>query len=117
MSSFKKQHKLAERKEESLRIRTKYTDRVPLIVEKSSNCKTINDIDKHKYLVPNDLTVGQFIYVIRKRLTLPPEMALYLFVAGTIPPTSALIITVYNEMRDEDGFLYLTYGAENCFGF
>jgi GABA(A) receptor-associated protein len=35
-------------------------------VEKSD----IATIDKKKYLVPADLTVGQFVYVIRKRIKL-----------------------------------------------
>ena len=29
-------------------------------------------IDKKKYLVPSDLTVGQFVYVIRKRIKVGP---------------------------------------------
>lgn len=50
-------------------------------------CK--QDIDKKKYLVPSDLTCGQFVYVIRKRLKLPAEKAIFLFVNGVIPPTAA----------------------------
>jgi GABA(A) receptor-associated protein len=41
------------------------------------------EIDKKKYLVPTDLTVGQFVYVIRKRIDLNAEKALYVFVAST----------------------------------
>ena len=37
-----------------------------------------------------DLTVGQFIYVIRKRIKLPPERALFIFANNVIPPTGAL---------------------------
>ena len=35
-----------------------------VIVEKSPKAR-VNDVDKKKYLVPADLTVGQFIYIIR----------------------------------------------------
>ena len=73
-------------------------------------------IDKKKYLVPSDLTVGQFMFVIRKRLKLPPEQAIFLFVNGTIPPTAALMNQIYDEHRDVDGFLYITYSGENTFG-
>ena len=38
-----------------------------MIVEKAEK-SDISDIDKQKYLVPADLTVGQFVYVIRKRI-------------------------------------------------
>ena len=57
---------------ESERIRNKYPDRIPVICEKTEKAN-IDDIDKKKYLVPADLTAGQFVYVIRKRLKLPPE--------------------------------------------
>jgi GABA(A) receptor-associated protein len=37
--------------------------------------------------VPADLTVGQFIYVIRKRVKLDPDKAIFIFVNDTIPQT------------------------------
>ena len=61
-----------KRKSEAQRIRAKYMDRIPVICEKSDG-SDIADIDKKKYLVPSDLTVGQFVYVIRKRIKLAPE--------------------------------------------
>jgi GABA(A) receptor-associated protein len=50
-------------------------------VEKSD----IPTIDKKKYLVPSDMTVGQFIYVIRKRIKLSPEKAIFIFVNNVLP--------------------------------
>lgn len=67
--------------------------------------------------MPNDLTVGQFVYVIRKRIKLSPEQAIFLFVdTGTLPPTASLMQTVYDAHKDEDGFIYMTYSGENTFG-
>ena len=66
-------------------------------------------IDKKKYLVPSDLTVGQFCYVIRKRIKLAPEKAIFIFVNEVLPPTAALMSSIYDEHKDEDGFLYITY--------
>jgi GABA(A) receptor-associated protein len=74
-------------------------------VEKSD----IATIDKKKYLVPSDLTVGQFVYVIRKRIKLSPEKAIFIFVDEVLPPTAALMSSIYEEHKDEDGFLYITY--------
>jgi len=74
-------------------------------VEKSD----IPIIDKKKYLVPSDLTVGQFCYVIRKRIKLAPEKAIFIFVNEVLPPTAALMSSIYEEHKDEDGFLYITY--------
>ena len=42
-----------------------------------------------RYLVPADLTVGQFVYVIRKRIKVGPEKAIFMFVKNTLPPTGA----------------------------
>lgn len=69
-----------------------------------------------RYLVPADLTVGQFVYVVRKRLSLPPDKALFVFVKNSLPPTAALMSTIYAKNKDADGFLYVTYSGENTFG-
>lgn len=70
----------------------------------------------NRYLVPADFSVGQFIYVIRKRIKLSPEKAIFVFVNNVLPPTAALMSTVYSENKDADGFLYIAYSGENTFG-
>lgn len=85
--------KTEKRKSEAERIRAKYPDRVPVICEKADR-SDIPDIDKKKYLVPADLTVGQFHYVIRKRIQLAPEKALFLFCSNTIPPNGEYGVNV-----------------------
>eukprot|EP01031_Cornospumella_fuschlensis_P029343 gene29343-35421_t len=74
------------------------------------------EIDKKKYHVPPDLTCGQFIYSIRRRLKLPSEKALFLFVNGTIPATSAMMNAIHEQHKDKEGVLHVTYGEENIFG-
>ncbi|ESR62976.1 hypothetical protein CICLE_v10017176mg [Citrus x clementina] len=101
---------------ESARIREKYPDRIPVIVEKAEKTD-VPDIDKKKYLVPADLSVGQFVYVVRKRIKLSAEKAIFVFVKNTLPPTGALMSAIYEENKDEDGFLYMTYSGENTFGW
>ncbi|KAJ8633716.1 hypothetical protein MRB53_027052 [Persea americana] len=114
--SFKQEYDLDKRRAEAARIREKYPDRIPVIVEKAER-SDIPNIDKKKYLVPSDLTVGQFVYVIRKRIQLSAEKAIFIFVDNVLPPTGALMSTIYDEKKDEDGFLYVTYSGENTFGF
>lgn len=65
-----------------------------MIVEKAPKAR-IGDLDKKKYLVPSDLTVGQFYFLIRKRIYLRPEDALFFFVNNVIPPTSATMGSLY----------------------
>ncbi|XP_010324593.1 autophagy-related protein 8f isoform X2 [Solanum lycopersicum] len=107
--------KKEKRRAEASRIREKYTDRIPVIVEKAER-SDIPNIDKKKYLVPADLTVGQFVYVIRKRIKLSAEKAIFIFVDNVLPPTGAIMSSIYDEKKDEDGFLYVTYSGENTFG-
>ena len=115
---FKDEIPFAMRKEEASRILSKYPDRIPIIIERSEECSNdIPVVDKKKYLVPNDITTGQFTYIIRKRIQLAPEHAIFLFVGkNNIPATSKLISEVYNSYKDEDGFLYMIYSGENTFG-
>ncbi|KAL0668038.1 hypothetical protein Bca4012_030742 [Brassica carinata] len=121
--SFKSEHLLERRQIEASRIRDKYPDRVPVIVEKAERSDVPN-IDKKKsvvyfclrFLVPADLTVGQFLYVVRKRIKLSAEKAIFVFVKNTLPQTAAMMSAVSDENKDEDGFLYMTYSGENTFG-
>jgi len=114
--SFKKKFPFHKRCYEAERIKFKYPGRFPIICERAAN--TIPELDKKKYLVPSDLTLGQFMYVIRNRMKLSPEIGLYLFVGEhfTIPGNTTLISSVYDSHRDEDGFLYIHYSGENTFG-
>lgn len=114
--SFKSTRSFEKRKQETLTVLTKYPDRIPIICEKNSLSKTSVEIDKKKYLVPYDLTIGQFVYVIRQRLKLSAEVGIYIFINGMIPPSSAFITNIYEQHKDEDGFLYITYAFENTFG-
>ncbi|XP_013889099.1 gamma-aminobutyric acid receptor-associated protein-like 2 isoform X1 [Austrofundulus limnaeus] len=137
---FKEDHSLEHRCVESAKIRNKYPDRVPrlittgrnpiqdnrkleiiqpnlqVIVEKVSGSQIV-DIDKRKYLVPSDITVAQFMWIIRKRIQLPSEKAIFLFVDKTVPQSSLTMGQLYDKEKDEDGFLYVAYSGENTFGF
>jgi GABA(A) receptor-associated protein len=114
-TSFKKLHPFEKRKAEADRIRLKYPDRIPVICEKVDK-SDIADIDKKKYLVPADLTMGQFVYVIRKRVKLPADQAIFIFVSNTLPPAAALMSQVYKEHASDDLFLYVTFSGESTFG-
>ncbi|KAI8520069.1 gamma-aminobutyric acid receptor-associated protein-like 2 [Branchiostoma floridae] len=113
---YKEEHSLEQRQAESDKIRRKYPDRIPVVVEKVPNSQ-IQDIDKKKFLVPTDITVAQFMWIIRKRIKLPSERAIFLFVGKVLPQSSANMGQIYNEHKDEDGFLYIAYSGENTFGF
>jgi GABA(A) receptor-associated protein len=41
----------------------------------------------------------------RKRIKLSPEKAIFIFVDDILPPTAALMSSIYEEHKDEDGEL------------
>jgi len=114
--SYKNKYTFRERYDEVTSILAKYPDRLPVICEKSNLKKDIPDLDKIKYLIPYDLTIGQFMSVIRKKINLSPDQGIYLSVNGMILPTSALINKIYYDFKEDDGFLYIKYTSENTFG-
>lgn len=115
-SEFKQKYTLETRKMEAKKIKNKYPDRVPVIVEMSDPESKIK-IDKNKYLVPSDLTVSQFIFVLRRRLKLKPEEAIYLFFGdGILVNCSEIMLNVYEKYKDNCSFLYVTISFENTFG-
>ena len=113
---YKQKNTFEKRIKESENILKKYPNRIPVIVEKNTICKNINDIDKNKYLVPDELTIGQFIFIIRKRLKLSADKALFIFINSKLIPTHTLMKDVYLNEKDEDNFLYIIYASENTFG-
>lgn len=98
---FKANNVYENRRAEGERIRREYPDRCAVIVERAPNAR-IADLPSKKYLVPSDLTVrrlflslslncsslcfqvGQFYFLIRKRVHLRPEDALFFFVNNVI---------------------------------
>jgi len=99
------------------KILQKYPDRIPIICKRSTasnnDCPTMN---KHKFLVPFDFTIGQFMFVVRRRMKLAPEKAIFLFINNKLYNSSQLISNIYDN-NNENGVLYVTYTSENTFGY
>jgi GABA(A) receptor-associated protein len=61
--------------------------------------------------------MGQFMYVLRRRINLDANRAMFLFLEGnTLAPTAELVSSLYETHKDDDGFLYMEYSGENTFG-
>ncbi|CAF1166278.1 unnamed protein product [Adineta steineri] len=143
---YKHEHSLEQRRFESERIRRRYPDRIPVIVQpsqsssssssllstslfrsfsssSSSSSSLCNEIilsrlENEKFLVPSELSFGQFAYNIRRRLRLRSEQALFFYIGsdGKQPILSSTIAVLYHENKDIDGFLYVFYADEKVFG-
>jgi GABA(A) receptor-associated protein len=114
--SFSRQFSLFDRLKEATRIMKQHPDRVPIICERNNSAGDCPEIDKKKYLVPRDLTVGQFIFVLRKRMNLHNQKAIFLFINGGIPSTSRYLGDLHDYYMSNDRFLYIKYSFENTFG-
>ena len=99
------------------KLRAKFPGKIPIFVTRASNARDLPDLPKHKFLAPSHLTIGQFIYVIRRHIQLPPEKALFVFVNNTLPTSSSFLSEVYANNKSPDGALRMTYTSENTFGF
>jgi GABA(A) receptor-associated protein len=115
MSQFKINNSIEKRTVEAGKIIIKYPDRIPIIVEINKASDEIK-LDKYKYLVPYDLTIGQFLYVVRKRVNIASEKALFIFFSNTLPATSDTVGNIYKNKKDVDGFLYAIISLESTFG-
>ena len=114
--TFSKKYSFDKRLSEAERVLAKYPDRIPVIVERYTGQNTLPVMDKQKFLVPNDLTVGQFVYVIRKRIKLSSDKAIFIMIDNKLPPTSYLLSQIYDTSKNKDKFLYMKYSSENVFG-
>ena len=113
---FKEEKSFELREKEAKRVRNKYPDLVPVICERVKNSELPNTM-RRKYLVPQSLTMGQFMYVLRRRINLDANRAMFLFLEGnTLAPTAELVSSLYETHKDDDGFLYMEYSGENTFG-
>merc|ERR1711959_452414 len=93
-SKFKENHPKEKREELARKIREKYPDRIPVIVERGKN-------------VPDDLTVGKFTIEIKKHLkpdsgeAIDSAKAIFLFVNGkSLTKSSDKLSLVYEQNRD-----------------
>jgi GABA(A) receptor-associated protein len=119
-SNYKKTTPLEERLQKSNKMTSLYPDRVPIIVEMSSSSSSYNTYiassHKVKYLVPYNITMGQFIKILRDKIKIDQATALFFFIKNKIFPITSLIGEIYKENADEDGFLYIEFCEESTFG-
>ncbi|XP_032419127.1 microtubule-associated protein 1 light chain 3 gamma [Xiphophorus hellerii] len=115
--TFKQRKSFATRKMEVAGIRSKFPNKIPVIIERYEKEKNLPPLDKTKFLVPHELTMTQFITIIRNRMALLPSQAFYLLVSSSsLASMSLTMAQLYQDHQDDDGFLYMTYASQEMFG-
>lgn len=116
-SNFRSQTPKEKRLVLATKILERYPDRVPIICESATDGL---ELDKIKFLVPRELTVGQFMIVVKKRLKnlLDPKEALYFHVNNKIPTINQQLGDLWkSDKQDDDNLLYIGFTKENTFGY
>ncbi|XP_077148905.1 microtubule-associated protein 1 light chain 3 gamma isoform X2 [Ranitomeya variabilis] len=112
-----KQRKSFARKSEVIRMKSKFPTKVPVIVERYKREKYLPLLDKTKFLVPRDLPMSQFLNILRNRMNLSATHAFYILVnERNLCSMSFTMTELYRDLKDEDGFLYMTYASQEMFG-
>lgn len=107
---------ISEMRAEVGMIKQKHPGHIPVVV--LAKDKRIN-LTKHKFLVKSDVTVGQFMFILRKKIEgdVASTESLFLFANNTLPVTSQLMSELYHLYQDKDtGLLFLQMCKENTFG-
>eukprot|EP00697_Spironema_sp_BW2_P000807 gnl/Spiro4/11084_TR5875_c0_g1_i1.p1 gnl/Spiro4/11084_TR5875_c0_g1~~gnl/Spiro4/11084_TR5875_c0_g1_i1.p1 ORF type:complete len:142 (+),score=8.22 gnl/Spiro4/11084_TR5875_c0_g1_i1:104-529(+) len=87
MSKFKDQHPFEQRQNEALRVRLRYPNKTPVIVERDASARDdVPDLEKTKFLIPNDYTMGQLMFI-------PPAQPR----PGALSLTNALFLCEQND--------------------
>ncbi|KAK0413912.1 hypothetical protein QR680_007054 [Steinernema hermaphroditum] len=115
--NYKERRMLSQRKRLFAEVTQKNPGKIPLIIERLRGEKYLPVIDRCQFLVTETTTVAELTAVIRRRLVLTSDQSLVIFInEKTIPSPLTSMWKLYEDERDEDGFMYVTYSSQSYFG-
>lgn len=105
---------LARRIRTRQRMMLRHPDTIPVEVILDKSCDF--ELPQRKLMVRKDMTVGEFISLLRLKMKLKPEEATFILMNNTIPKISASMSDMYEEHMDEAQVLSCVICKENTFG-
>ena len=116
-STFREKLSLQKRIELSEKIRSTHYSKVPVIVDRAADSPSLPLLEKQKYLTPQHFTFANFTNEILNHIPVTEQSHIVFFVGKSVRAMPALLMQqVYERYKDEDGFLYVTYGEHNVMG-
>lgn len=68
-------------------------------------------------MMPSSFKISEVISIIRKNLKIGKDQGIFLLARGKhILKANSSLISMYDNYKDEDGFLYILYAEENIYG-
>ncbi len=78
--------------------------------------KKLKSEDFNVYLVDSDTTFGKLMMMLKKKINLKPEVAIFLYIDNIHPSNSELISYYHSKYKNDIGLLEITYTEEEVFG-
>ncbi len=100
----------------------KYPNRVPIVISSRSINLKENNTNNTNFIVPSNITIAEFLIILRKRIKIYNEEAIFMFVIDNITkkdimvPSSSTIDSLYSQYKDENLILNLYVEKESVFG-
>ena len=112
---------LAERQADAAKAKAKNPDGIPVIIEPASS--DVGPLKRgRRYLFPPDQTMSRLQLIVRQNIPeLRAEEGIWCFVISpngrdTLVNQTESLASVQQTYKHEDGFVYVKYSKENCFG-
>lgn len=87
---------------------------VEVVHEQGSSDKKLGT---YKYLVQPDMSMGQFMSMLRARLKIDATEGVFLMVGDVLAKNSSTMQDLYALHQDSDNILVITVAKERVFGF
>ena len=115
---FKHHYPLEKRMQWSQEASMKYSNKLPLIVEKDHKCQGLDDLSNPKFLMPRTFMISEVQMIVRRKLNIKKEQGLFMMVndGKEMIKANETLEGVYDKYKDQDGFLYILYTQENIYG-
>lgn len=105
-----------ERKRRCKKALEKHPDKIPCIVEYTSDFPEANRWKKTKFLVHRGNTLGVFMNYIRVGMSVEPSEGVFLLINNSMPKLSDDLGSIYERHKKDDDMVYFVVSKENVFG-